>query len=44
MDDFMLDETGRTIRDRTREFVRTAVDPEYLRRMDLPVACRLHGV
>ncbi len=34
MDDFMLDETGRAIRDRTREFVRTAVDPEYLRRMD----------
>jgi len=34
MDDFMLDEAGRAIRDRTREFVKNEVDPEYLRRMD----------
>jgi len=34
MDDFMLDATAREIRDRTREFVKTEVDPEYLRRMD----------
>jgi acyl-CoA dehydrogenase len=34
MDDFMLDETARAIRDRTREFVKNDVDPEYLRRMD----------
>jgi acyl-CoA dehydrogenase len=34
MDDFMLDEAARAIRDRTREFVKNEVDPEYLRRMD----------
>jgi alkylation response protein AidB-like acyl-CoA dehydrogenase len=34
MDDFMLDESARAIRDRTREFVKNEVDPEYLRRMD----------
>jgi acyl-CoA dehydrogenase len=34
MYDYMLDEQARQIRDRVREFVRTEVDPEYLRRMD----------
>lgn len=34
MDDFMLDEAGRAIRDRTRSFVRDRIDPDYLRRMD----------
>ncbi|MBI2889230.1 MAG: acyl-CoA/acyl-ACP dehydrogenase [Nitrospirae bacterium] len=34
MYDFMLDEEGRRIRDRVREFVKNEVDPEYLRRMD----------
>jgi acyl-CoA dehydrogenase len=34
MDDFMLDETARAMRDRTRDFVKNEVDPEYLRRMD----------
>jgi alkylation response protein AidB-like acyl-CoA dehydrogenase len=34
MDDFMLDEQGRMIRDATREFVKNQIDPEYLRRMD----------
>jgi acyl-CoA dehydrogenase len=34
MDDFMLDEEGRTIRDAAREFVKDEIDPEYLRRMD----------
>jgi acyl-CoA dehydrogenase len=34
MDDFMLDASARALRDRAREFVRTGVDPEYLRRMD----------
>jgi len=34
MDDFMLDDAAREIRDRTREFVKNEVDPEYLRRMD----------
>src|SRR5512139_2633081 len=34
MDDFMLDEQGRAIRDAAREFVKNEIDPEYLRRMD----------
>jgi alkylation response protein AidB-like acyl-CoA dehydrogenase len=34
MNDFMLDEQGRGLQDRAREFVKTQVDPEYLRRMD----------
>jgi alkylation response protein AidB-like acyl-CoA dehydrogenase len=34
MYDFMLDEQGRAIRDKVREFVKNEVDPEYLRRMD----------
>jgi acyl-CoA dehydrogenase len=34
MDDYLLDVPGRALRDRAREFVRTGVDPEYLRRMD----------
>jgi acyl-CoA dehydrogenase len=34
MDDFMLDEPGRTLRDKARNFVRDEIDPEYLRRMD----------
>ena len=34
MDDFMLDDEARAIRDRTRAFVKNEVDPEYLRRMD----------
>ncbi|MBI2895308.1 MAG: acyl-CoA/acyl-ACP dehydrogenase [Deltaproteobacteria bacterium] len=34
MEDFMIDEPARAIRDRVREFVRTEVEPEYLRRMD----------
>lgn len=34
MDDFMLDEAGRAIRDRTRSFARDRIDPDYLRRMD----------
>jgi alkylation response protein AidB-like acyl-CoA dehydrogenase len=34
MDDFMLDEPGRSIRDHAREFVKNEVEPEYLRRMD----------
>jgi alkylation response protein AidB-like acyl-CoA dehydrogenase len=34
MYDFMLDEQGREIRDKVREFVKNEVDPEYLRRMD----------
>jgi alkylation response protein AidB-like acyl-CoA dehydrogenase len=34
MEDFMLDEQGRRIRDAAREFVKNEVEPEYLRRMD----------
>jgi alkylation response protein AidB-like acyl-CoA dehydrogenase len=34
MDDFLLDPAARAMRDRAREFARTGVDPEYLRRMD----------
>jgi hypothetical protein len=34
MNDFMLDERARALRDRAREFVKRDVDPEYLRRMD----------
>jgi len=34
MNPFMLDEDTRTLQERAREFVKTAVDPEYLRRMD----------
>lgn len=34
MNDFMLDDRGRALQDRAREFVRTQVDPDYLRRMD----------
>ena len=34
MDDFMLDAAARAIQDKTREFVKNEVDPEYLRRMD----------
>jgi acyl-CoA dehydrogenase len=34
MYDYMLDETGRAIRDKVRAFVKNEVDPEYLRRMD----------
>jgi len=34
MNDFMLDERARTIQNKAREFARTQVDPEYLRRMD----------
>jgi alkylation response protein AidB-like acyl-CoA dehydrogenase len=34
MDDFMLDEAARAIRDRVRGFVKDEVAPEYLRRMD----------
>ena len=34
MNDFMLDEQGRALQDKAREFVKNEVDPEYLRRMD----------
>lgn len=34
MNEFLLDDTAREIQQKAREFVRTAVDPEYLRRMD----------
>jgi alkylation response protein AidB-like acyl-CoA dehydrogenase len=34
MNDFMLDQRARALRDRAREFVKRDVDPEYLRRMD----------
>jgi len=34
MDDYLLDDSAREIRDRVRAFVRDEVDPEYLRRMD----------
>jgi alkylation response protein AidB-like acyl-CoA dehydrogenase len=34
MNDFLLDQRGRSLRDRAREFVKRDVDPEYLRRMD----------
>jgi len=34
MNDFMLDEPGRALQDKAREFVKNAVDPDYLRRMD----------
>lgn len=34
MNDFMLDEQARAIRDKARAFVRDEVDPDYLRRMD----------
>jgi alkylation response protein AidB-like acyl-CoA dehydrogenase len=34
MNDFMLDERARAIRDEAREFVKREIDPEYLRRMD----------
>lgn len=34
MYDFMLDVEAREVRDRVREFVKTEVDPEYLRQMD----------
>jgi len=34
MNEFMLDDEGRAVQDKARTFVRDAVDPEYLRRMD----------
>jgi acyl-CoA dehydrogenase len=34
MDDFLLDEQGRMIRDKAREFAKNEIDPAYLRRMD----------
>jgi alkylation response protein AidB-like acyl-CoA dehydrogenase len=34
MYDFYLDEQGRALRDKAREFVRDEIDPEYMRRMD----------
>ncbi|MBI5505904.1 MAG: acyl-CoA/acyl-ACP dehydrogenase [Deltaproteobacteria bacterium] len=34
MNEFMLDERARAAQDKTREFVKNEVDPEYLRRMD----------
>ena len=34
MNEFMLDEQARRIQDKTREFVKNEIDPEYLRRMD----------
>ena len=34
MNDFMLDEQGRTLQDKAREFVKNEIDPDYLRRMD----------
>lgn len=34
MDTFLLDEEARALQERAREFVKTDVDPEYLRRMD----------
>jgi acyl-CoA dehydrogenase len=34
MNEFMLDERARAIQDKVREFVKSEIDPEYLRRMD----------
>jgi alkylation response protein AidB-like acyl-CoA dehydrogenase len=34
MDPFILDDQAIAIQEKTREFVRTGIDPEYLRRMD----------
>src|SRR5512139_918517 len=34
MHDFMLDEQGRVLQDKAREFVKNQVAPDYLRRMD----------
>ncbi|MBI4518727.1 MAG: acyl-CoA/acyl-ACP dehydrogenase [Deltaproteobacteria bacterium] len=34
MNEFMLDEQGRAMQAKVREFVKSEVDPEYLRRMD----------
>lgn len=34
MNDFLLNERERAVRDEAREFVKNEVDPEYLRRMD----------
>jgi len=34
MNDFMLDEQGRALQEKAREFVKNEIDPEYLRRMD----------
>jgi alkylation response protein AidB-like acyl-CoA dehydrogenase len=34
MDDFLLDDQGRALRDQARAFVRSEVAPDYLRRMD----------
>jgi acyl-CoA dehydrogenase len=34
MNEFMLDDKGRMIQEKVREFVKNEIDPEYLRRMD----------